>query len=161
MAGWFYCLKSGLGLFVPEMMLSGSLFCISGYLKTERLSVCLAGLAARLIVRTHQAQDFVPHAVWPLFGYGGESSGLLCQFGGGKGLLDTDAGRGEIGEAGQPAEALLGQGVVLQPMLQVEAAPAERVKRFAAEGAVWGETDAAYDAGGTQLAVCFQVASNL
>ena len=105
----------------------------------------------------------MPHAVGALFDHGDEAGGFTGKFGGADGLLKRNVGRGEVGEAGQWMEALCGLGVVVCPLLEEEAAPAEGIEGAAVEDAVWGEADAADDGGGVEglakvlglAAICF------
>ena len=55
----------------------------------------------RYSAAAHQALGFVPHAVGALFDHGDEAGGLAGKLGGADGLLQGNAGGGEVGEAGQ------------------------------------------------------------
>ena len=92
----------------------------------------------------------MPHAVGAWFDHGDEAGGLVNELGGGNGLLQGNAGGGEVGEAGQGVEALCGLGGVVCPLWEEEAAPAEGVEWVAVEVAVWGEAGAADDGGNVE-----------
>lgn len=89
-------------------MVSGSLFAVRP---------CCSATA-------HQALCFMPYAVGAWFDHGDEAGGLAGEFGCGNGLFKRDAGRGEVGEAGQGVEALCGLGGIVCPLPEEKAAPA-------------------------------------